>query len=163
MRIRARSASPILRPKAKARTPNSSRNGKRWSKIRCGVTSRSSAPSAPPATLISAMVESFTPSKPRKSRRYAKAVASALQVTITAINNARRILQQIPSTSIELYEQAGEGVDQLDSALQIIGELDAATGDTNTDLSSTLDRIDLDFAEIIGTSKPQPNADGKRA
>ncbi len=92
-----------------------------------------------------------------------KAVASALQVTITAINNARRILQQIPSTSIELYEQAGEGVDQLDSALQIIGELDAATGDTNTDLSSTLDRIDLDFAEIIGTSKPQPNVDGKRA
>lgn len=91
-----------------------------------------------------------------------KAVASALQVTTTAINTARRILQQIPSTSIELYEQAGEGIDQLDGALQIIGELDAATGDTNTDLSSTLDRIDLDFADIIGTGHQQTNVGGKK-
>ena len=89
-----------------------------------------------------------------------KAVVSALELTTTAINTARRILQQIPSTNIELYEQAGEGIDQLDSALQVICELDASTGDANTDLSSTLDRIVLDFAEIIGKSKPQAAAGG---
>lgn len=92
-----------------------------------------------------------------------KTIVSTLEVVSTAINNARRILKQIPSSNIEMYEQAGEGIDQLDGALQIIGELDAATGDTNTDLSSTLDRIVLDFADIIGKGNQQSNASGKSA
>lgn len=79
-----------------------------------------------------------------------KAFFNALEVTRTAFDTVRRICQQIPSSNIELYEQAGEGIDQLDSALQLIGELEAGTGDANTDLSSTLDHIVLDFADIIG-------------
>lgn len=92
-----------------------------------------------------------------------KAVFSALEVARAAFDATRRILQQIPSSNIELYEQAGEGIDQLDSALQIIGELEAGTGDANTDLSATLERIDLDFADVIGKGNQQSNANSKRA
>lgn len=92
-----------------------------------------------------------------------KTIVSTLEVVSTAINNARRILKQIPSSSIELYEQAGEGIDQLDSALQVIGELETGTGDANTDMSSALDRIALDFADIIGKGNRQPSAGSEKA
>lgn len=92
-----------------------------------------------------------------------KTIVSTLEVASTAINNARRILQQIPSTTDELYEQAGEGIDQLDSALQVIGELETGTGDANTDLSSTLDKIALDFADIIGKGNRKPSSGSEQA
>jgi len=92
-----------------------------------------------------------------------KTIVSTLEVVSTAINNARWILQQIPSTNVELYEQAGEGIDQLDSALQVIGELEAGTGDANADMSSALDRIALDFADIIGKGNRQPSTGREKA
>lgn len=91
-----------------------------------------------------------------------KAIVTALEIATTSINTARRILQQIPSSNIQLYEEAGEGIDQLDSAMQVIGELEGGTGNANTDLSSTLDRIFLDFADIIGRGNPQSNSNDKR-
>lgn len=92
-----------------------------------------------------------------------KTIVSTLEVVSTAINNARRILKQIPSSNIELYEQAGEGIDQLDSALQVISELETGTGDTHADMSSALDRIALDFADIIGKGNRQPSAGSEKA
>lgn len=92
-----------------------------------------------------------------------KTIVSTLEVVSTAINNTRRILKQIPSSNIELYEQAGEGIDQLDSALQVIGELETGTGDAHSDMSSALDRIALDFADIIGKGNRQPSAGSEKA
>lgn len=92
-----------------------------------------------------------------------KTIVSMLEVVSTAINNARRILKQIPSSNIELYEQAGEGIDQLDSALQVISELETGTGDAHADMSSALDRIALDFADIIGKGNRQPSAGSEKA
>lgn len=92
-----------------------------------------------------------------------KTIVSTLEVVSTAINNARRILKQIPSSNIELYEQAGEGIDQLDSALQVISELETGTGDAHADMSSALDRIALDFADIIGKGNRQPSAGSEKA
>ena len=92
-----------------------------------------------------------------------KTIVSTLEVVSTAINNARRILKQIPSSNIELYEQAGEGIDQLDSALQVIGELETGTGDAHADISSALDTIALDFADIIGKGNRQPSAGSEKA
>lgn len=92
-----------------------------------------------------------------------KAAVSAIDVARNALNTACRILQQIPATNVELYEQAGEGIDQLDNALQVIGELDAGVTDTGPDRSTMLRTIVLDFAEIIGKAKPQPNASSEKA
>lgn len=91
-----------------------------------------------------------------------KAIVGALEIATTSINTARRILQQIPSTNIDLYEQAGASIDQLDNVLQIFGELEAGSGDANVDLSSTLGRIVLDFADIIGKGNQQSNTGSKR-
>lgn len=92
-----------------------------------------------------------------------KTIVSTLEVVSTAINNARRVLKQIPSSNIDLYEQAGEGIDQLDSALQVISELETGTGDAHADMSSALDRIALDFADIIGKGNRQPSAGSEKA
>lgn len=92
-----------------------------------------------------------------------KAAVSALDVARTAIHTAAQILQQIPSINIDLYEQAGEGIDQLDNALQVIGELDTGAADASRDLSATLGTIALDFAEGNGKCKPQPNATSGKA
>lgn len=85
-----------------------------------------------------------------------KAVFNALQAATTAINAARQTLLQIPPSSIDLYEQAGEGIDQLDGALQVIGELEAGLADPRPERSDMLRTIDLDFAEIVSKSKAQP-------
>jgi len=91
-----------------------------------------------------------------------KAVASGLEATTSALQTARRILTQIPATNIELYGFAADGIDQLDGAMQVIGELNASGSGTSTDLSSTLDRIVLDFSEIIGTGNSRSTAGGKK-
>lgn len=85
-----------------------------------------------------------------------KAVFNALLVATTAINVARETLLQIPPSSIDLYEQAGEGIDQLDGALQVIGELEAGLADPRPERSEMLHTIDLDFAEIVSKCKAQP-------
>src|SRR5215203_5676998 len=70
-----RSVAPSSRPKAKTRVATSSSQGSRASKARCGVASSSRAPAKPPPRLMKRRTRSGTPSKGRKSRRQAQALA----------------------------------------------------------------------------------------